>query len=97
MGGKKIETQNFQNFYQHLVVECNEKTLDKMSGAAVLTVKASRASGEATVMKFIKASDRRYYVEVDSAPIGLISATKMDNILNYLAAAAENKSVPGIG
>ena len=96
MDGKRIDARNFQNFYQHLVVECNEKTLDKTSGSAVLTMTATRG-GDKTTMKFIKATDRRYYVEVDSAPIGFISSTKMDNITNYLADVIAGKEVPGIG
>ncbi len=96
LDGKKLTAENFQRFYQHLVVECNEKTLDRVSGSAVLSISAVRDNGTTTSIKFIKVTDRRYYVEVDSAPIGYISATKMDNILNYLVDTAADKEVPGI-
>lgn len=91
--GKEIEAQNFQNFYQHMVVECNEVTLKRESGTPVLTVSATDGSKTSSI-KFIKYSERRYYVEVDSAPIGFISATNMEKILTYLADAAEGREVP---
>ncbi len=93
--GKEIKAQNFQNFYQHLVIECNEITLKKESGTPTLTVTATRDSGT-TSIKFIKYSERRYYVEVDSAPIGFISTTNMEKILTYLADVAADKDVPAV-
>lgn len=91
--GKEIKAENFQNFYQYLVIECNELTLKKQSGTPVLTVTAKGEKVNREI-KFIKHSDRRYYVEVDSAPIGFISSTNMDKILDYLPKAAADIEVP---
>jgi hypothetical protein len=96
IGGKKITAQNFQNFYQHLVVECNEVTLERFRGTPTLTLTAERIAGGTTTLTFIKHGDRRYYVESDSAPIGFISTTNMEKILTYLADAAADKEVPPI-
>ncbi len=93
--GKEIDAKNFQNFYQHMVVECNEVTLKRESGTPVLTVTAT-GEGISSSIKFIKYSERRYYVEVDSAPIGFISATNMEKILIYLADAAAGRAVPPV-
>ncbi|MBR3593641.1 MAG: DUF4340 domain-containing protein [Clostridia bacterium] len=96
IGGKKITAQNFQNFYQHLVVECNEITLDRLRLTPTLTVTAERVEGGTTTVSFCKHNDRRYYVEVDSAPIGFISTTNMEKILTYLADVAADKEVPAV-
>ena len=94
-GDKALTTENFQNYYQYLVgTELNEIANDKTAGTPALTLTAVRNSGTKTTVKFIKHSDRRYYVEVDGAPMGYISSSYMDKILNYLDDVAEDKTVP---
>lgn len=93
--GNPLTTENFQNYYQYLVgIELNEKTFERVSGTPVLTVAATRTDGSQTGLRFIKHSDRRYYVEAAGEPVGFISTTYMDKILNYLADVAADKTVP---
>ncbi len=94
-GDKTLTTENFQNYYQYLVgTELNEIASEKTAGTPALTLTAVRNSGTKTTVKFIKHSDRRYYVEVDGEPMGYISSSYMDKILNYLDDVAEDKTVP---
>lgn len=94
-GGKELTTENFQNFYQYLVgMELNEIATEKTAGTPTLTLKAVRSDGTYTELRFIKYSDRRYYVEADGNPLGYLSSAYMDKVLGYLADAAADKTVP---
>ncbi len=96
INGKAITTEYFQNYYQHLVgTELNEFAMEKTSGTPVLTVTAEYAANDGVrELKFIKHTDRRYYVESDQTPAGYISSAYMDKLLDYVVLAAENKEVP---
>lgn len=94
-GNKTLTTENFQNYYQYLVgTELNEIATEKTAGTPALTLTAVKNNGKSTEVKYIKHSDRRYYAEVDGQPMGYISSSYMDKILNYLADVAEDKPVP---
>ncbi len=94
--GTPVDADNFKLYYQYLVgMTPNEYTFEKQSGTPVLTVKAEYADGSGTdVIKFIKYSDRRYYVECNSTPLGFINTTHMEKLLEYLPKAANGEAVP---
>lgn len=94
--GTSVDADNFKTFYQYLVgMTPNEYTFEKYSGTPVLTVKAEYADGSGTdVIKFIKYSDRRYYVECNSTPLGFINTTYMEKILEYLPKTANGETIP---
>ncbi len=96
--GKQIEAGYFQTYYQYVVgTQPNEMTFEGFSGTPVYTLTADYADGSLSrELKFIKYSDRRYYIEVDGTPIGYINATHMEKLLDYLELAANGEEVPSM-
>lgn len=96
--GKEIPFESFSNYYQYLVgCELNEFAMTATDGTPVLTVSAHYADGSGMrELRFIKHSDRRYYVESDATPAGYISSAYMDKMLDYLTLAAVGDEVPSL-
>lgn len=94
--GRTIESDVFIAYYDYLLgIELSEKTFKKESGESVLTVRAKYANGSGErVLKFVKYSERRYYVEADGTPVGFITSAYMEKLLDNLSLAVAGKEVP---
>ncbi len=93
--GKQLDSENFKNYYQYIVgATLTEVTFDKVSATSEYTVVTTREDGGTATFTLAKQSDRRYYLEVDKAPVGFISTTYFEKLLNYLPLAAGDETVP---
>ncbi len=96
--GAQINASYFQTYYQYVVgTQPHEKTFERFTGTPTLTVTAEYADGSQTKdMKFIKHSDRRYYIEADGTPIGYINTTYVETLLEHLERVAKGEEVPSM-
>ncbi|MBR6572488.1 MAG: DUF4340 domain-containing protein [Clostridia bacterium] len=83
--GEQLEVQKFQDYYLELIsltaVEHNYVNTSGKTLEAKIYITYSN-DDEDTDMKFYKISDSRYQVEINSAPMGLISASSYKNFID---------------
>lgn len=94
--GKAVETEQFQTYYQHLVgTEPSDAVFQKVDGKADFTIFCKARNGEKDfTLKFIKDTDRRYYFEINGDPVGLVSTTHVEKLMNYQQDLANGKTIP---
>ncbi len=94
--GKDVEVAQFQTYYQYLVgTQPSDAVFQKVSGKADFTVFCkARDSHKDFTLKFIKSTDRRYYFEINGEPIGLVSTTYVEKLINYQNDLANGKQIP---
>ena len=93
--GKVIDTQNFQNYYEHLLwlsaVEFNFIDTSKMTADVKITITHNNGTKN-TVIEFYKKSDMRYQMEVNGEEMGVISSSSFKNIFKYAENVANGKT-----
>ncbi|MBQ2274908.1 MAG: DUF4340 domain-containing protein [Clostridia bacterium] len=94
--GKEIEKEQFQTYYQHLVgTEPSDAVFEKVNKTADFTIFCKARPGQKDfTLKFIKSTDRRYYYEINGEPIGLVSTTYVEKLMNYQRDLANGKTIP---
>lgn len=94
--GASINVDMFKNYYQYIVgIETNEDSYEKMSGTPAFTIKAKyRNSNDSVSLVFIKQTDRRYYFEIDGTPIGFVSTTYVNKLMEYYQTIAKGEEIP---
>ncbi len=94
--GASINVDMFKNYYQYIVgIETNEDSYERVSGAPAFTVKAEyRDNNDSISLVFIKQTDRRYYFEIDGTPIGFVSTTYVNKLMEYYQTIAKGEEIP---
>ena len=94
--GKEVEKEQFQTYYQHLVgTEPSDAVFEKVNKTADFTIFCKARPGQKDfTLKFIKNTDRRYYFEINGEPIGLVSTTYVEKLMNYQRDLANGKTIP---
>ncbi|MBQ5901413.1 MAG: DUF4340 domain-containing protein, partial [Clostridia bacterium] len=94
--GKEVEKEQFQTYYQYLVgTEPSDAVFEKVNKTADFTIFCKARPGQKDfTLKFIKNTDRRYYFEINGEPIGLVSTTYVEKLMNYQRDLANGKTIP---
>ena len=92
--GKRIKSQYFQNFYMHFVgITLVDFSAIKGTDSPDMTAKITDNVGSVQTLSFYKASATEYYCSIDNAPIGKITATTYNKLVNDIKTVSENKDV----
>lgn len=94
--GKEVEKGQFQTYYQYLVgTEPSDVVFEKVNKTADFTIFCKARPGQKDfTLKFIKNTDRRYYYEINGEPIGLVSTSYVEKLMNYQRELADGKTIP---
>lgn len=92
-GKKLIKSENFQNFYMHFVSMALVDFSYKQTGNAVMTVKITCNNGAEDTLLFYKSSATDYYCSLSGQPLGRITATTFNKLVNDIQKVADNGNV----
>ena len=94
--GKKLEAQNFQDFYQYCIsLSCTDYTTQTVTGEADITMiyTYSDTTRAATKVEFTKVSETKYQYSVDKVPMGKVASTSLSPLMKYAKKVAEGGSI----
>ena len=92
--GKKINAENFQDFYIEFVgLQSADYDIEPTSTAPEMTVTANFKSGKTEVLTFTRTSATKYQFSLDGEIKGRITSSAYNKVYNYLKLVAENKKI----
>lgn len=94
--GKKIDSQNFQNFYGLCaMLNCSEYNVDNLKTNADYTIEFifKESVGGTNKVEFVKSSETRYECRVDGESIGKLTSAPIKKLVKYVAKVAANETI----
>ncbi len=99
LGGKSIDCQSFQNFYQYLIsVACTDYTVDKVSGEPDVVFDFSFKDKKIghSIIEFTKANETRYQYSVDGVELGKVTSSSIKKLGKYLDKLANGEIIENV-
>jgi hypothetical protein len=92
--GKELEIDNFKRYYQKLIAltPISYESKSGLKTAAKITLKHS-ANIKDVVLTFKKYSSQRYQVELDGIPMGLITASAFNELMEDTPKVAKGETI----
>ncbi|MBR4073109.1 MAG: DUF4340 domain-containing protein [Clostridia bacterium] len=93
--GKKLNAENFQNFYQHFIsVNAADFNIEKTTQAPDMKITATYAkTGAKEVLTFTRTTATKYQYNLDGKDIGRITSAYYNKIVKYLKMAAADEII----
>ncbi len=92
--GKTLKSQNFQNYYGHcLSLQASEYETDNIKNDPKVSIIITHHDSTKTVIDFTNVSATRYQASVNGDPVGKITATSLDKIVDLTEKVASGKTI----
>ena len=92
--GKELDIDNFKRFYQKMIALTPISHENKTGLKTQASITLVHSSGtDDVVLTFKKYSSARYQVELDGIPMGLITSTAFDELMDATVKAANGETV----
>ena len=98
LGKKKIDCQNFQNFYQYLIsLPCYDFTKDNdLSVNKKIRITYNFNNGVQTDIDFVKFDETKYQYYINGKAQGKVASTKINKMLKYLEKLIKGENIEAI-
>ena len=94
-GGKKLTSENFQNFYQYCIsLTASEFVVDNVTGSPEYEITYIYSEGrKPTKISFYRISATKYQFSVDGEMIGKVNASDINRIADYVKKVANDETI----